>query len=108
MAKTISLSYEGVEYTLEYTRKSVEIMEKQGFNINEVAEKPVSLIPSLFAGAFLAHHRFVKPETINEIYSQIGNKEQLIAKLAEMYSEPIESLLDEPGEGKNLAWGASW
>jgi hypothetical protein len=107
MAKQIRFEYEGVPYTLEYTRKSIEMMEKQGFVASEIAEKPLSTLPALFAGAFYAHHRFVKRDTIDAIFSKLSDKEGLIAKLAEMYNEPIEALFDEPKEG-NVKWEASW
>lgn len=101
----------GVTYTLEYTRKSVEMMEKQGFVAEDVAKKPMSMLPALFAGAFLAHHRFVKQDVINKIYDKLPNKDGLIGKLVEMYNEPIMALLGEPEQGEdegNLSWTADW
>ncbi len=109
MAKTINFEHKGVAYTLEYTRKSIENLERRGFKISDIEEKPVTTFPMLFAGAFLAHHRFVKPEIIDEIFKQIKNKDELIGKLAEMYNEPIREMLDEPEESEgNLVWGTSW
>ena len=109
MAKTIKIDFEGTEYTLEFTRKSIEIMERQGFVVGDIADKPMSTLPTLFAGAFLAHHRFVKKEVIDTIFTRLTNKQEFIQKLAEMYSEPLESLMDEPeGSEGNLTWGASW
>ncbi len=109
MAKQIRFTYDGVDYTLEFTRKSVESMENTGFVISEVFEKPMTLLPRLFAGAFLAHHRFVKRDVIDKIYDSLPNKQDLISKLAEMYNEPIAALLDEPeDEEGNVKWEASW
>jgi hypothetical protein len=109
MAKQIRFTYDGVDYTLEFTRKSIETMEKQGFIASEIVEKPVSTLPTLFAGAFLAHHRYVKREVIDKIFDKITNKQELIGKLAEMYNEPILALMDEPDEDEgNVTWGASW
>lgn len=109
MAKQIKFEFEGKEYTLEFTRKSIEMMEKQGFIASEITEKPVSTLPALFAGAFLAHHRFVKRDVIDRIFDKLTNKQELIGKLAEMYNEPIEALMDEPEEDEgNVKWGASW
>ena len=106
MAKQIKLTYDGQDYTLEYTRKSVEKMEQAGFVVSEVKDKPVSTLPVLFAGAFLAHHRWVKQDIIDEIYETIPNKESFMSKLVEMYAEPIEALFDEPkGDAeKNATW----
>lgn len=109
MAKTVNIRYDGVDYTLEYTRKSVETMEKQGFVVSDVATKPVSTLPVLFAGAFLAHHRFVKKETVDAIFDKIPNKSEFLQKLSEMYSEPIEALMEEPEESEgNVSWEANW
>lgn len=109
MAKTINFNFEGTDYTLEYTRASVATLEKQGFNINDISDKPLITLPTLFAGAFLAHHRFVKRDVIDKIYAKMTNKMDLVMRLAEMYNEPIEALVDEPEESEgNLTWGASW
>lgn len=109
MAKQIKINYEGTEYTLEYTRKSIETMERQGFNINRIVDAPMTTLPKLFSGAFLAHHKFVKQEVVDEIYAQLGDKEGLINKLSEMYNEPIQSLLEDPkGGAGNLKWDANW
>ena len=109
MAKTITIQYEGTEYTLEFTRKSIEQMERQGFDIGEIRDKPMTTLPGLFAGAFLAHHRFVKKDVIDAIFTKITNKQEFLSKLAEMYSEPLEALMDEPEESEgNATWGASW
>ena len=109
MAKQIRFTYDGVDYPLEFTRKSVETMERNGFVISEVFEKPMTLLPTLFAGAFLAHHRFVKRDVIDKIYDSLPNKQDLISKLAEMYNEPIAALLDEPeDEEGNAKWEANW
>lgn len=109
MAKIITLNYEGTEYTLEFTRKTIEQMEHQGFKVTEIADKPASTLPVLFAGAFLAHHRMVKREVIDALFNKIPNKTDFIQKLAEMYNEPLEALLDEPKESEgNLEWGANW
>lgn len=109
MAKQLRFEYNDKEYVLEFTRKTVTEMEKKGFVAAEVETKPMSTLPALFEGAFLAHHRFEKKEVINEIYSNMTDKEGLIGKLAEMYNEPIMALIEEPEEDtKNVKWTASW
>lgn len=109
MAKQIIFQFEDKDYILEFTRKSIETMERQGFIVSEVTEKPVSTLPVLFAGAFLAHHRFVKKDVIDKIFDKLTNKQDLIGKLAEMYNEPIMALMDEPeGQEGNVEWEASF
>lgn len=110
MAKQLNFTYDGKDYTLEFTRRTVAEMEKKGFIASDITEKPMTTLPALFAGAFLAHHRFVKEDVINDIYSKLTNKEDLIGKLAEMYNEPIMALVEEPDENTegNLDWTATW
>lgn len=107
MAKTIKFTYNDKAYTLEYTRKSIEIMERQGLKISELSDKPMTTLPQLFAGAFLAHHKFEKREVIDEIYSKMSNRDELLHTLIEMYNEPINKLMDEPDENEgNVKWTA--
>lgn len=109
MSKQLRFTYEDKEYCLEFTRKSVELMEKNGFVATDINEKPMTVLPALFAGAFLANHRFVKNEVIDSIFSKMTNKSELIGKLAEMYNEPILALVNEPEESEgNVDWTASW
>ena len=109
MSKQLRFTYQDKQYVLEYTRKSVEMMEKQGFVASEIKDKPMTTLPALFAGAFLANHRFIKQEVVDEIFSKMTNKSDLIGKLAEMYNEPIMTLIDDPEEAEgNLDWTASW
>lgn len=109
MNKQLRFTYNGKEYCLEYTRKSVEQMEKSGFVVSDIKDKPMTTLPTLFAGAFIANHRFVKQELIDEIYSKMTNKSELIGKLAEMYNEPILALINDPEEDEgNLIWTTSW
>ena len=109
MAKQLTVTYQGKEYCLEYTRKSVETMERNGFVASDIQNKPMLTLPALFAGAFLAHHKFVKQEVIDAIFKTMCNKGELIGKLAEMYNEPIMTLIDEPEESEgNAVWTANW
>lgn len=109
MAKQLKFTFEDKEYILEFTRRTVTEMERKGFVAADVENKPMSTLPALFEGAFLAHHRFVKKDVIDNIFAHMTNKEDLIGKLAEMYNEPIMALVEEPeaNEG-NVSWTANW
>lgn len=109
MSKQLRFSYEGKDYTLEFTRRTVADMERKGFVASEITDKPMTSLPALFAGAFLAHHRFTKQEVIDAIFAKMTHKDELIGKLAEMYNEPIMALVEEPEESEgNLNWTATW
>ena len=110
MAKQIVFTYEDKEYTLEFTRRTVKQMEDEGFVAQDIDRKPMTLLPALFAGAFKAHHRFVKQDVIDKIYAGMPRKHELIGKLAVMYNDPIVTLMEEPDEKavKNVSWEANW
>lgn len=110
MGKQLNFEHKGKEYTLEFTRESVRQMEREGFKAGDVLEKPMLTLPKLFAGAFKAHHRFdTKQKEIDEIFELFKNKNALVEKLAEMYSEPMETLMDDDNiEGNAIAWEANF
>ena len=109
MSKQLKFKYNGTEYTLEFTRRTVEQMEREGFIAEDITSKPMTMLPTLFAGAFKAHHKFVKREVIDDIFSKMTNKGDLLGRLAEMYQEPILALVDEPdASSENLTWTQSW
>lgn len=105
MAKQIVFEYEGKEYTLEYTRKAVEALERQGLVAEEITTKPMTVLPNLFAGAFFANHRSTNRDIIDNIYKKLTNKQALIEKLAELYNDTVLTLMEEPeDDGKNVNW----
>ena len=109
MSKTLTFAYKGQNYTLEFTRKSVQRMEHNGFLVDDIDTKPMTTFPQLFEGAFFANHPFVSKSVIEEIYSKLTGKKELVAKLAEMYAEPIHALLEDPEDGEgNVDWTASF
>ena len=99
----IELTYENKQYVLEYSRQSVRQMEGQGFVLDEIASKPVTMIPLLFEGAFIKNCRGIKRKTISDIYDGIGDKTGLLEALMEMYAETLSTLTDDSVEG-NVSW----
>lgn len=110
MAKQLNFEYKEKEYTLEYTRESVKQMEREGFVAGDIVNKPMLTLPKLFAGAFKAHHKYdVKQKQIDEMFDLFTNKTALVEKLAEMYAEPMETLMDDAkDEGNSIAWEANF
>ena len=108
--KQIVFTYDGNEYTLEFTRRTVTEMENEGFDVTQVASKPMTLLPKLFQGAFKANHRKTKKALIDEIFEHAEDKEGLLEKLSELYNEPLLTLIEdgEKDDGKNASWVASW
>ena len=99
----INLTYDKKEYVLEYNRQSVKTMESQGFVLEELTAKPMTMIPMLFNGAFIKNHRGIKRSVMDEIFEEIGDKTALMEALMEMYAETLSSLTEGSGEG-NVTW----
>ena len=102
----INLTYDKKEYVLEYNRQSVKTMESQGFVLEELTAKPMTMIPLLFSGAFIKNHSGkdgVKRKVVDEIFEEIGNKTALMEALMEMYADTLASLTDSSNEG-NVTW----
>ena len=102
----INLTYNKKEYVLEYNRQSVKTMESQGFVLEELTTKPMTMIPLLFAGAFIKNHSGkdgVKRKVVDEIFEEIGDKTALMEALMEMYADTLSTLTEGSGEG-NATW----
>ena len=102
----INLTYEKKEYVLEYNRQSVKTMESQGFVLEELTTKPMTMIPLLFSGAFIKNHSGkdgVKRKVVDEIFNEISDKTALMEALMEMYAETLSTLTEDSGEG-NVTW----
>ena len=106
MSKKIRLEHEGTTYTLEFTRNTIRTMEGQGFRIDELTSMPMTRLPQLFRGAFLANHRFLNGKVIDEIYDSTTHKDELFAALGEMYGDVMNSMMGVAGEAD--AGNANW
>ena len=100
----ITLTYKGKEYNLEYNRQSVKTMEQQGFVLDELSSKPMTMIPMLFSGAFIRNHKGMKRSLIDEIYEEINDKSGLMEALMEMYAETLSTLMDDKEDAGNVSW----
>lgn len=104
MSKKIKLSYDGKEYTLEYTRNTAIALEQSGFVLSDVRSKPVSSLVTLFNGAFVANHRRLEGSVVEKIFDSLKDKEKLLAALVGMYDETVSSLMDSTDDEGNATW----
>lgn len=95
MSQYIEFNVDGEHYTLGYTRNTIRQMEQSGFNINELNAKPMTLIPRLWAGAFLMNHKREKQERINHIWNRMDRKDELVEKLTDMYLDAMSTIIEE-------------
>lgn len=111
MSKVINLtSVDGDVYELTFTRESAEATERAGFEVAEYLDRKGLLKNSrkLFEGAFIAHNRgHYNRRVVDNLYNSIGNKEELMCALLEMYLETTQSLIgnvEEEKGAKNATW----
>lgn len=111
MSTKITVEYRDNEYVLEYSRTAIKQMEQNGFVLDQISEKPMTMIPLLVQGAFIKNHRGTKRDLIDEIYDHITNKigdneNGFINALIEMYAETINTLTDNTSveEGNMAVW----
>lgn len=112
MATKITVTYQNKDYVLEYSRTTAKQIEDNGFVLDQLTDKPATMIPLLVYGAFAKNNRGIKRSLVDEIYENILNKvgkdgeEGFISVLAEMYSETVSTLMgDEPvDEGNAATW----
>lgn len=105
MNTKIQLSYKGIDYTLEYNRAAVKVLEAQGFKADELLDKPMTNIELLFQCSFIKNHPNTQVNVISEILEACPDKTNLLASLKRMVDETYESLLAEPeGDAGNVSW----
>lgn len=100
----IAIKYENTEYNLEYSRQSVKTMEAQGFVLDEISSKPVTMIPMLFQGAFIKNHKGIKRKLMDEIFDEIADKTGFMQALMELYAETLSTLVEDKEDQGNVTW----
>lgn len=103
----INFSFDGYPYTLEYTRRTAQALQEAGFDDSKIETQPLIMIPMLFKYSFMAHHRNMREEKIDEIYKKLGDKSGLIKQLGTMYYEAVSTLTDEPEDSGKVEWTVS-
>lgn len=103
----IRLTFNGKEYNLEFTRNSIVKMERGGFNVGQVDERPISSTLQLFKGAFIAHHPKESEEVIEDLFRHIPEDQRpaLMRALMEEYAKPVNALYKPAEDDKgNVSW----
>lgn len=106
MNKKIEFEKDGQKYVLEYTRESVALMEKQGFSIEEITTKPMTMLPLAFEGLFYKNHRRVQKSFVDEVYNGFKDKDKLLEAIYSMLDECYSTLTgtDEENDKGNIEW----
>lgn len=103
MEKTLRFKIEGKEYKLAFTRETVIATENMGFNLMNIAEKPVASLTYLWRGAFLEHHDTLTIAEVDALLGKVKHK-GLLDALLDLYNAPIIDLMDEENEKNAVEW----
>jgi len=103
----IDFDYNGKHYCLEYTPATIKIMEANGFNINDLADKPQTRIEQLWSGAFLAHERNVSETVKKNLYDEMKSK-KLLNALCTMYNNVLSNLLPDDDDDDEYVGNVPW
>mgnify|MGYP003308725464 CR=1 FL=1 len=60
MSTTVTITYQKQQYVLEYSRNAVKQLEQQGFVIDQLGDKPMTMVPLLVYGAFIKNNKGIK------------------------------------------------
>lgn len=93
---------DGREFILEFNRRTVQLAERNGFDVQKVDEKMMNGIPDLFFYAFKMHHAWIKKEETDRILFEEfkGLTTDEMKRLVELYTAPYDTLLHNDGEGE--------
>lgn len=93
-------------YILTFTAETVKILESRGFSLDAIKTQPMTMIPLLFEGAFLAKEaNNVTSEQALEIYKMQKNKAGLLQKVIDLYNDPIDEVIVKEG---NMEWESNF
>ena len=111
MSTIITVTYDKKSYDLEYSRNSVKAMEQQGFVLDQIGDKPMTMVPLLVYGAFMKNHKGIKRSLVDEIYEHISDKigdgdNGFIQALLEAYADTLNTLTENNSvdEGNVATW----
>lgn len=106
--KEIKFSYDGKDYALGFTRETVLEAEDKGFNLGTAQTKPLHSTYDMFKYSFLMNHKDITDEEVSKIYDLFTDKSTLNSKLIDLYSDSVNSLLDDNKSKNAIKWEANF
>ena len=91
------------DYILYLTRKSVEWLENNGFDLKEIERKPVSSYSLMFRAGFAQEYPNVNSDALMAQYEEEGGDvAEVVTFLIEEYANFIKSLTDTSSKKKKM------
>lgn len=109
--KAIELDSGDKKYTLDFDRESCEWAENHGFSVDDLAagKTEIRLFSDLFYYSFRKNHPNVTRQQANKIlFEEMGGMpEGMLERLAELYVQPYNALVQSEDAAKNSKWKVS-
>lgn len=87
---------DGKEYTLQFNRKVVLSMQRNGFTLD--FDRLYMCARDLISGAFRMHHPWMKWDEIEAVWMHQTGRSELLGHLANMFSAPAVDLMGDVSE----------
>lgn len=102
IVKPIIIEIDGMTYTLEFNRNSVVAAERAGFVADQIAEKPMTMLPLLFFAAFRKNQPNISREETDRILFDVlgGLSKEVVERLVKLYTEPTKTLFRTEDDGE--------
>lgn len=101
LQECVEFEFEGKQYKLGFTRRTVLQMERKGFSFLDAGKMPLNSFDALYNGSFLLYHSKVSEATRNKIWKHLDNKQGLIKRLSELYKNAIYTMVDAGDNGED-------
>lgn len=103
MSKQINLPYDGVQYTLMFTKKTLEDSCNMGINPDFLSKNPMMVV-RLFHMAFMAKHPKMTFNKAQEIYYAQNKKVELMQAIIMLWNDVTDGILEDADESGNAEW----
>lgn len=95
MEQALTFEVDGTEYTLKMTYEGARMAESQGFNIEDVTNKPFSMIPFLlYAGLYSTPNRIKATSALSLMESIISSGQYTFGELTTALTEAYVALFE--------------
>lgn len=107
MSKKITLKHEDREYTLTFTKRTLEDACNMGITPDNLTHNPMKVV-RLFHQAFMAMQPKMTFNKAQEIYFAQNKKEKLIEALIMLWNDVTDSIVEDADDSGNVAWAVNF
>lgn len=99
---TCVIEIDGKEYSLSLTRNSVKKIEAKGFDIQEFARKPITMMDILWYGGFLVESPEISIDETTKLLESYQNEGGDVQEVIQFLAEEYASFANAPTDTKSV------